>query len=91
LRLPIWISVVATPEASLALATSLPPRRLSVVRGGELVAKARDASGVATTLIQIGNRKPKRYTKPITVSRRAKVRYWSVDIWGNAERKHRMK
>ena len=50
-----------------------------------------DASGVATTLIQLGKRKPKRYTKPIKVSRRAKVRYWSVDVWGNRERKHRMK
>jgi hypothetical protein len=67
------------------------PRTTIKRRGGKLVAKASDASGVAVTLVQIGNRRPKRYTKPLRVSRRATVRYWSVDVWGNAERKHRMR
>jgi pimeloyl-ACP methyl ester carboxylesterase len=66
------------------------PRTTLTRRGGKLVAKAYDASGVAVTLVQVGNRRPTRYTKPLKVSRRAKVRYWSVDVWGNTERKHRM-
>lgn len=67
------------------------PRTTLKRRGGRLVAKATDASGVATTLVQIGNRKPKRYTKPLKVSRRAKVRYWSVDVWGNREKARRLR
>jgi pimeloyl-ACP methyl ester carboxylesterase len=72
-------------------ADSKAPRTTLKRRGGKLVAKAKDASGVAVTLVQIGNRKPERYTKPMRVSRRATVRYWSVDVWGNTERKHRMR
>jgi pimeloyl-ACP methyl ester carboxylesterase len=72
-------------------ADSKAPRTTLKRRGGKLVTKAKDASGVAVTLVQIGNRKPERYTKPMRVSRRATVRYWSVDVWGNTERKHRMR
>jgi pimeloyl-ACP methyl ester carboxylesterase len=67
-----------------------PPRTTLKRRGGRLVAKATDASGVAVTLVQIGNRKPRRYAKPLKVSRRASVRYWSVDVWGNREKARRL-
>jgi hypothetical protein len=66
------------------------PHTTAKRRGGKLVAKATDASGIAVTLVQIGNRKPKRYTKPTRVSRRATVRYWSIDEWGNREKARRL-
>jgi pimeloyl-ACP methyl ester carboxylesterase len=80
-----------TSAAPSRAADRTAPRTTLKRRGGRLVAKAKDASGVAVTLVQIGNRKPKRYTKPLKAARRATVRYWSVDVWGNAERKHRLK
>ncbi len=90
----IAISAQGANQASSArsrAADRKAPRTTLKRRGGKLVAKAHDASGVAVTLVQVGNRKPTRYTKPLKVSRRANVRYWSVDVWGNTERKHRMR
>jgi hypothetical protein len=87
------VTVKGALQASSApsrAADRTPPRTRLVRRGGRLVAKATDASGVALTLVQIGNRKPKRYTKPLRVSRRATVRYWSVDVWGNSEKARRL-
>jgi pimeloyl-ACP methyl ester carboxylesterase len=90
----IDVSVKGALQASAApsrAADRKAPRTTLKRRGGKLVARAKDASGVAVTLVQIGNRRPRRYTKPLRVSRRAKVRYWSVDVWGNTERKRRMR
>jgi hypothetical protein len=82
---------LAASSAPSRAADRTAPRTRLVRRGGKLVAKVKDASGIAVTLVQIGNRRPKRYTKPIKASRAAAVRYWSVDVWGNTERRHRMR
>ena len=58
------------------------------LRGGKLrlTLKARDASKVAATYVTVGAKRTT-YRKPlvVTAKRLAKLRYGSVDLWGNAE------
>ena len=81
----------STSSAPSRTADRTPPSTKLSFRGGELRAKAKDASGVAATLVQVGKGKPRRYTRPIRIARAATVRYWSVDVWGNSERKRSMR
>lgn len=62
--------------------------RLARAAGGKvrLTLKARDASKVAVTYIVVAGKRSV-YKKPLVIAAKklAKVRYGSVDIWGNAE------
>jgi hypothetical protein len=91
---PAGVDVSAQGSRTAATAPSraadrTAPRTRVTRRGSKLRATATDASGVAVTMVQVGKRRPRPWTKPLTVSRRTAVRYWSVDVWGNAERKRR--
>jgi hypothetical protein len=76
-------------------ADTAPPRtKVKVRRSGSrriLTATAKDASGVAVTMVKVGKGRAKPWTKRLKVSRRATVRYWSVDTLGNAERPRKVK
>jgi hypothetical protein len=65
------------------------PRTTLKRRGGKLVAKAKDDTGVAVTMVQVGKR-AKPYKRALRARRGSVVRYWSVDKAGNRERKHRL-
>ncbi|WP_028061388.1 lipase/acyltransferase domain-containing protein [Candidatus Solirubrobacter pratensis] len=60
------------------------PRTKAKLRRGKLTLRARDASRVAVTMVRVGGRKARPYKRPLRLGH-AKVRYWSVDEWGNAE------
>ena len=42
-------------------------------------------------MVQVGKARPKPWKKRLKVSKRATVRYWSVDTLGNAERHRKVK
>lgn len=69
--------------------TAAPKTKVKVHRAGRmriLTATAKDSSGVAVTMVQVGKARPKPWKKALRVSKRAAARYWSVDTLGNAER-----
>jgi hypothetical protein len=78
----------AATQASVAgrAADAQAPRTTAKRRGGKLTLKAKDASGVAVTMVKVGKAAARPYRKPMKVGRRTIVRYWSVDTWGNAEK-----
>lgn len=67
------------------------PRTTAVIKRGKLRVKAKDASGIKVTLVQVGKRTPQIYKRPLRVGAKAKVRVWSVDTAGNTERKRLVK
>ena len=56
-----------------------------------LTATAKDVSGVAVIMVPVGNARPKPWIKSLKVSKRATVRYWSVNTVGNAERHRKVR
>lgn len=74
--------------------TTAPRTTVKVRRAGQrriLTASAKDPSGVAVTMVQVGKARPKPWKKSLKVSKRATVRFWSVDTLGNAERHRKVK
>jgi hypothetical protein len=61
------------------------PRTTAKRHGRKLVLRARDASGVAVTMVKVGKHRARPYKRPIKIARRTTVRYWSVDVYGNRE------
>jgi hypothetical protein len=89
----IAVSVQGSHTASSAPARAAdrtPPRTTVRRRGSKLVATAKDASGVAVTMVQVGRHRAKPWRAPLKAARTATVRYWSVDVFGNTERKRRV-
>jgi pimeloyl-ACP methyl ester carboxylesterase len=68
--------------------------RVKRLRGGRarVTLRARDASKIARTLVRTG-RRTRAYRRPLTVSRSdlRRLRFGSVDVWGNAEKERRVR
>ena len=82
-------SVAGHPADVRAPRTTAKVRRTGARRVITLTAS--DRSGVAVTMVQVGRARPRPYRRALKVGRRTTVRYWSVDTFGNAERKRLVK
>jgi len=84
-------AVAPAARAGRRAADTRAPRttaRVRRLRGGKLrlTLEARDAARVAATYVTVGAERTT-YRRPlvVTAKRLAKLRYGSVDLWGNAE------
>jgi hypothetical protein len=87
---PIAIDAAGAKTQSAArsrAADTRAPKTTASIKNGKLRVKAKDASGVQVTLVQVGKARPKVYKRVMRVGAKAKVRVWSVDTAGNTERK----